>query len=134
MLCRTASASAAIQRRVAERVTNSNSAPCLGYAMRLSYAIDSRWLQAALRNWQRRTGLGGGRRGITHRRSGNSSGANQKVIVLPGLAILAPPRVYALCLGTGGTALCLGTGGTALFTALLIGDERRFLFGLVVMQ
>ncbi|GBP05886.1 hypothetical protein EVAR_5166_1 [Eumeta japonica] len=39
------------------------------------------------------------------RRGGNSSGANRKIIVLPGLAILAPPRVYALCLGTGGTAL-----------------------------
>ncbi|GBP95925.1 hypothetical protein EVAR_67413_1 [Eumeta japonica] len=33
----------------------------------------------------------------------------EKIIVLPGLAILAPPRVYALC---------LGTVGTALFTAL----------------
>ncbi|GBP52713.1 hypothetical protein EVAR_43914_1 [Eumeta japonica] len=34
----------------------------------------------------------------------------EKIIVLPGLAILAFPRIYALC---------LGTGGTALFTALL---------------
>ncbi|GBO98424.1 UBX domain-containing protein 1 [Eumeta japonica] len=33
----------------------------------------------------------------------------EKIIVLPGLAILAPPSVYALC---------LGTGGRALFTAL----------------
>ncbi|GBP20598.1 hypothetical protein EVAR_93712_1 [Eumeta japonica] len=35
----------------------------------------------------------------------------EKIIILPGLAILAPPRVYALC---------LGTGGTALFMALLV--------------
>ncbi|GBP75291.1 hypothetical protein EVAR_47328_1 [Eumeta japonica] len=35
----------------------------------------------------------------------------EKLIVLPGLAILAPSRVYALC---------LGTGGTALFTPLLM--------------
>ncbi|GBP39058.1 hypothetical protein EVAR_89280_1 [Eumeta japonica] len=34
----------------------------------------------------------------------------EKIVVLPGLTILAPPRVYALC---------LGTGGTALFTALV---------------
>ncbi|GBP22174.1 hypothetical protein EVAR_10684_1 [Eumeta japonica] len=38
----------------------------------------------------------------------------EKIIVLPGLAILAPPRVYALC---------LGTGGTALFTALALITE-----------
>ncbi|GBP35132.1 hypothetical protein EVAR_28331_1 [Eumeta japonica] len=39
----------------------------------------------------------------------------EKIIVLSGLAILAPPRVYALCLGTGGTALF-----TALCTAIRI--------------
>lgn len=42
------------------------------------------------------------------RRSGNLSGEN-RIVVLPGLDILAPPRVYALF---------LGTGDTALFTAL----------------
>ncbi|GBP90551.1 hypothetical protein EVAR_64671_1 [Eumeta japonica] len=56
------------------------------------------------------------RASYNRRRSGNSSGANQKIIVLPGLAILAPPRVYALC---------LGTGGTALFTALLAGHFNK---------
>ncbi|GBP88122.1 hypothetical protein EVAR_63930_1 [Eumeta japonica] len=35
----------------------------------------------------------------------------EKIIAQTGLAILAPPRVYALC---------LGTGGTALVTALLV--------------
>ncbi|GBP91053.1 hypothetical protein EVAR_56136_1 [Eumeta japonica] len=38
----------------------------------------------------------------------------EKIVVLSDLAILAPPRVYALC---------LGTGGTALFTALLSGPR-----------
>ncbi|GBP03682.1 hypothetical protein EVAR_2427_1 [Eumeta japonica] len=34
----------------------------------------------------------------------------EKIIVLSGLAILAPPRVYALCLGTSGTALFTALG------------------------
>ncbi|GBP78904.1 hypothetical protein EVAR_55943_1 [Eumeta japonica] len=43
--------------------------------------------------------------------AGTCQKQTEKIIVLPGLAILAPPRVYALC---------LGTGGTALFTALAV--------------
>ncbi|GBP33799.1 hypothetical protein EVAR_25400_1 [Eumeta japonica] len=53
----------------------------------------------------------------TTMRCGNLSEANRKIIVLPGLAILAPPRVYALC---------LGTGGTALFTALSTSHQYRY--------
>ncbi|GBP34336.1 hypothetical protein EVAR_7387_1 [Eumeta japonica] len=60
--------------------------------------------------------ISSGQEALYSRRSGNSSGANQKIIVLPGLAILAPPRVYVLC---------LGTGGTALFTALLIAYNTK---------
>ncbi|GBP58040.1 hypothetical protein EVAR_39756_1 [Eumeta japonica] len=41
--------------------------------------------------------------------AGNHQELIEKIIVLPGLAILAPTRVYTLC---------LGTGSTALFTAL----------------
>ncbi|GBP56055.1 hypothetical protein EVAR_43817_1 [Eumeta japonica] len=44
----------------------------------------------------------------------------EKIIVLPGLAILAPPRVYALRLGTGGTALF-----TALFIPTVVSVERQ---------
>ncbi|GBP34385.1 hypothetical protein EVAR_7438_1 [Eumeta japonica] len=43
--------------------------------------------------------------------AGTHQEQTEKIIDLPGLAILAPPKVYALCLGTGGTApftaLCL---------------------------
>ncbi|GBP35779.1 hypothetical protein EVAR_20633_1 [Eumeta japonica] len=38
----------------------------------------------------------------------------EKIMVLPGLAILAPPRVYALCLDTGGTALFTAVTGSML--------------------
>ncbi|GBP08749.1 hypothetical protein EVAR_7331_1 [Eumeta japonica] len=41
--------------------------------------------------------------------AGTHQEQTEKIIVLPGLAILAPSRVYALR---------LSTGGTALFTAL----------------
>ncbi|GBP67439.1 DNA repair protein REV1, partial [Eumeta japonica] len=43
--------------------------------------------------------------------AGTRQEQTEKIIVLPGLAILAPPKVYALC---------MGTGGTALFTALIL--------------
>ncbi|GBP22859.1 Uridine diphosphate glucose pyrophosphatase [Eumeta japonica] len=43
--------------------------------------------------------------GPSEGRSWNLSRANQKIIFLSYLALLAPPEVYALCLGTGGTAL-----------------------------
>ncbi|GBP47372.1 hypothetical protein EVAR_38974_1 [Eumeta japonica] len=45
----------------------------------------------------------------TRSATGTYQEQTEKIIVLPGPAILAPPRVYALC---------LGTSGTALFTAL----------------
>ncbi|GBP24728.1 hypothetical protein EVAR_79575_1 [Eumeta japonica] len=41
--------------------------------------------------------------------AGTHQEQTEKIIVLPGLAILAPLKVYALC---------PGTSGTALFTAL----------------
>ncbi|GBP95844.1 hypothetical protein EVAR_65500_1 [Eumeta japonica] len=44
--------------------------------------------------------------------AGSYQEQTEKIIVLSDLAILAPPRVYALC---------LSTGGTALFTALRAG-------------
>ncbi|GBP46728.1 hypothetical protein EVAR_86981_1 [Eumeta japonica] len=43
------------------------------------------------------------RKNVWTRALGAQREPNRKIIVLPGLAILAPPRVYALCLGTGGT-------------------------------
>ncbi|GBP12214.1 hypothetical protein EVAR_6390_1 [Eumeta japonica] len=49
-----------------------------------------------------------------HLDAGTHQEQTEKIIVLPSLAILAPPRVYALCLGTGGTALFTALGSSKL--------------------
>ncbi|GBP48831.1 hypothetical protein EVAR_8439_1 [Eumeta japonica] len=51
--------------------------------------------------------------------AGTHQKQTEKIIVLSSLAILAPHRVYALC---------LGTGGTAVFTALLANKELKHNF------
>ncbi|GBP32398.1 hypothetical protein EVAR_81205_1 [Eumeta japonica] len=48
--------------------------------------------------------------------------------LLPGLAILAPPRVYALCLGTGGTALFTALARTAEVPSKRLNDQGVFFF------
>ncbi|GBP37768.1 hypothetical protein EVAR_29970_1 [Eumeta japonica] len=60
----------------------------------------------------------------TRSATGTYQEQTEKIIVLPGLAILAPPRVYALCLGTGGTALFMALFKTVPMTRVPSNKEN----------